>query len=85
MSTRIYAMASQAENAAIAVLQSQMKSALEGIATINNKLDTQSGLYVTQAEFQEFKRRWFLSHTMAALAGSIITGVAIYALTHFGK
>lgn len=76
-------MATQQENADIAVLKSQMKTALDGISSINTKLDNQAGIYVTNAEFNEFKKRWFLSHTLAAIAGSILTGTVLYIITHF--
>lgn len=78
-------MATMQENADIAVLKSQMKTALEGITSINQKLDNQAGLYVTQSEFTEFKKRWFLSHTLAGLAGSVLTGVILYIITQIAQ
>lgn len=74
-------MATQDEKSQIAVLQSQMQTVIKGIEGINSKLDNQAGLYVTQAEFKEFKQRWFLSHTLAAFAGAVIAGVVTYWLT----
>jgi len=75
-------MATATENSDIAVLKSEMGSVKETVARIESKLDAQAGVYVTQVEFAEFKKRWFLSHTMAAGAGAVITYVIVYILTH---
>lgn len=71
------------ENASIAVLQNEMKTLSATTARIETKLDTQSSMFLTRNEFNEFKARWFLSHTMAGLAGAVLTGVTIYILTHY--
>lgn len=74
----------QAPETEIAVLRSQMNTVIKGIDSIEAKLDKQAeslSNYVTQAEFKEFKQRWFLSHSMAAMAGGILTGVIVYYLT----
>lgn len=78
-------MATATEQTDIAVLKTKMESALKGIETINTKLDNQTALYLTRTEFDEFKKRWFLSHTLSGIAGSILTGVIIYIITHFGQ
>ena len=78
-------MATSSENADIAVLQSQMKILMDTANRVETKLDQINQTYVTREEFAEFKKRWFLSHTLAAGAGSVITGVVIYILTHMGK
>ena len=75
-------MATKTESAEIAVLQTQMKSVMEGVSRIEEKLDTQLGLFVTKSEFDEFKKRWLLSHTMSAFAGSVVTALTIYIITH---
>lgn len=74
-------MTTPSENADIAVLKSEMITVKETVARIESKLDQQNNTYVTQAEFAEFKKRWFLSHTLAGLAGSVLTAVIIYIIT----
>jgi hypothetical protein len=66
---------------AVAVLQSQMSTATDTLARIETKLDTFNSMFVSKAEFQEFKQRWFLSHTLAAVAGAVVTGVLTYIIT----
>lgn len=74
-------MATKTESAEIAVLQTQMKSVIDCVSRIEEKLDMQSSLFVTSAEFDEFKKRWLLSHTMSAFAGSVVTAITIYIIT----
>ena len=74
-------MATKTESAEIAVLQTQMKSVIDCVVRIEEKLDMQSSLFVTSAEFNEFKKRWLLSHTMSAFAGSVVTALTIYIIT----
>jgi len=74
-------MATKTESAEIAVLQTQMKSVMEGVGRIEEKLDIQTSLFVTKVEYNEFKKRWLLSHTMSAFAGSVITALTIYIIT----
>lgn len=78
-------MATQSENADIAVLQNQMKTVSETMIRVETKLDVFNTIFVTKAEFVEFKQRWFLSHAMSGIAGGVITGVAIYILTQVIK
>jgi len=75
-------MATKTESAEIAVLQTQVSSLIESVARIEEKIDNQAGIYVTRGEFEEFKKRWFLSHSISALFGSIVTGISIYVITH---
>lgn len=75
-------MATKSTETEIGILQTQMKSVMECVGRIEEKLDTQLGLFVTKAEFDEFKKRWLLSHTMSAFAGSVITAITIYIITH---
>lgn len=70
------------QDPAVAVLQSQMSTVSDTVSRIEVKLDTFNNSFVTKAEFNEFKQRWFFSHTLAALMGSIISGVTVYVLTH---
>lgn len=74
-------MATKTESAEIAVLQTQMKSVMECVSRIEEKLDLQTSMFVTKSEFNEFKKRWLLSHTMSAFAGSVVTAITIYIIT----
>lgn len=71
-------MATKSENADIAVLQSQMKSVLESLSSINSKLDN---TFVTKAEFNEFKQRWLFSHIIVGILSALVTGLTVYYLT----
>lgn len=73
------------EDPAVAVLQSQVATLTETANRIETKLDTFNANYVTKFEFDEFKKRWFLSHTLAGVAGSVLTGVIIYAINNLGR
>lgn len=75
-------MATANEQTDIAVLKTEVKTIKEVMVRIEQKIDNQTDLYVTRNEFNEFKQRWFLSHTLAAVAGSIITGLIVYFLTN---
>lgn len=75
-------MATPHENADIAVLKTKVENIESVLVRVESKLDAQSTNFVTQAEFSEFKKRWFLSHTLAAISGSVLTGVVIYIITH---
>ena len=75
-------MATKTESAEIAVLQTQMKSVMDCATRIEEKLDMQTSMFVTSAEFNEFKKRWLLSHSMSAIAGSVVTALIIYIITH---
>ena len=75
-------MATKTEAAEIAILQTQMATVLASVARIEKKLDEQAAIFITRGEFDEFKKRWFLSHSISALFGSIITGLSIYVITH---
>ena len=66
----------------IGILQTQMKSVMECATRIEEKLDLQTSLFVTKSEFNEFKKRWLLSHSMSAIAGSVVTALIIYIITH---
>ena len=74
-------MATKTESAEIAVLQTQMVSLMSCVKRIEEKLDLQTNMFVTSAEFNEFKKRWLLSHTMSAFAGSVVTALTIYIIT----
>lgn len=85
-------MATKSETADIAVLQTQMAGVVLDIGDI--KADTKSIVsslaslpegFVTRGEFSEFKKRWLLSHTMAGIVPSVLTGLVIYFLTHGAK
>jgi len=78
-------MATKTESAEIAVLQTQVGSLIESVARIEEKIDNQAGSYVTRGEFNEFKKRWFYSHSMSAFFGSLLTGISIYIITHIIK
>lgn len=65
------------ENADIAVLKSEMKSLKDAALRIEEKLDKQNEVYVSKGEFNEFKQRWFLSHTLAAVMGAVISGILV--------
>lgn len=82
---RVNAMTSN-EKADIAVLQSQMTTVIKGVSDINTKLDSQLALFVTKGEFNEFKKRWALSHTVVAIMTAVLTGLIIYFITgkHIG-
>lgn len=77
-------MATKSETSEIAVLQTQMQTALDGIAAISKKLDNQDSKYVFRTEFQEFKSRWALSHAIVGLICALITGLVVYFLTTRG-
>lgn len=79
-------MATKSENADIAVLQSQMITVIEGVSDINKKLDSQMSLFVTHGEFNEFKKRWALSHSIVAIMTAVGTALIVYFLTgkHIG-
>lgn len=78
-------MTAQTLDSDVAVLKSQMATTLDTVGRIETKLDTFNNQFVTKAEFDEFKKRWFLSHTMAGIAGAVLTGVVVYAITHLGQ
>lgn len=75
-------MATQKEQADIAVLSSQMGDVIKRLDNIDKKMDLSGSLYVTRTEFAEFKQRWFLSHTLSGLLGAVVSGLAVYYLTH---
>lgn len=75
-------MATIKEESQIAVLNSQMGDVIKRLDSIDKKLGDQQGMYVTRTEFQEFKSRWFFSHTLAALSGAIMSGLVVYYLTN---
>lgn len=70
---------------AVAVLQNQVANISDVVGRIETKLDTFNNSFVTKAEFDEFKKRWFLSHTMAGISGAVLTGVIIYIINNIGK
>lgn len=74
-------MATAIENADIAVLKTKTENIEKVLARVESKLDAQTNVYVTQAEFKEFKQRWFLSHTLAGMAGAILSAAITYWLT----
>lgn len=77
-------MATISENADIAVLQSQMKTLITSVESINTKLDNQNGIYVTRGEFTEFKSRWLFSHIVVALITAIVVALVEYYFLHNG-
>lgn len=66
----------------VAVLKSQITTITDTVSRIETKLDTFNNQFVTKAEFDEFKKRWFLSHTMAGIAGAVLTGVSVYIINN---
>ena len=77
-------MATKSENSDIAVLQTQMQAALDVLAAIQKKLDTQDDKFVPRTEFEEFKRRWALSHLLTAIISGAFVGLVVYFFTHGG-
>jgi hypothetical protein len=75
-------MATATEATDIAVLKTKVENIEKVMVRVEQKIDAQTDLYVTRTEFNEFKQRWFFSHTLAAVAGSVITGLIVYFLTH---
>lgn len=78
-------MATAVETTDIAVLKTKVDNIDKVIARVESKIDAQTDLYVTRTEFNEFKQRWFLSHTLAGLAGGVLTGVVIYIINNISK
>ena len=72
----------KSKDSEIAVLQNQVQVMTETVTRIEVKLDAFNNNFVSRSEFSEFKQRWFLSHTLASLAGAILSGVLVYVLTH---
>lgn len=75
-------MATQSEQTDIAVLKTKVDNIEKVLVRVEQKIDSQTDLYVTRTEFNEFKQKWFLSHSMAAIIGSVLTGLIVYFLTH---
>lgn len=75
-------MATKSENADIAVLQTEMKTMSDAVRRIETKLDMQNAVYVTRGEFDEFKKRWVMSHLIAAIVPSILTGLVVHFLVN---
>lgn len=75
-------MATAKEQSDIAVLNSQMGDVIKRLDSMNRKLDDQQNLYLTRTEFNEFKSRWFFSHSLAAIVGAVLSGLIVYYLTH---
>lgn len=71
-------MATVSENADIAVLQTEMKSVKDTVLRIETKLDTQTSMYVTRAEFMAFKKQYWLSHTLTAVLTAVFTYLVVY-------
>jgi len=74
-------MATASETTDIAVLKTKMENVEIVLSRVEKKIDAQTDLYVTRTEFNEFKQRWFLSHSLAAVIGSVLTGLIVYFLT----
>lgn len=74
-------MATAAETTDIAVLKTKVENIEKIMGRVEGKIDAQTDLYVTRNEFNEFKQRWFLSHSLSAVAGAVIAGVLVYILT----
>lgn len=70
----------------IAVLKTKVEAIEATSLRIETKLDTQIQLFVTKGEFDEFKKRWALSHTIVAIITAIITALVVYFITgkHLG-
>jgi hypothetical protein len=75
-------MATQTEQTDIAVLKTEVKTIKEVLVRVESKIDAQSELFVSRTEFNEFKQRWFFSHTLSAIAGSVVAGISVYILTN---
>jgi uncharacterized protein YgiM (DUF1202 family) len=65
----------------IAVLKTKVENIDKVLTRVETKIDAQSELYVTRTEFNEFKSKWLLSHTLSAVMGSVLTGLIVYFLT----
>lgn len=78
-------MATAQETTDIAVLKTEVKTIKDVLVRVESKIDAQNDLYVTRNEFNEFKQRWFLSHTLAGFAGAVLAGVLVYILTKGAK
>lgn len=78
-------MTAQSIDSDVAVLKSQMATTLDTVGRIETKLDTFNNQFVTKAEFEEFKKRWFLSHTMAGIAGAVLASVIVYIINNLIK
>jgi hypothetical protein len=77
-------MATKSENADIAVLQSQMETVISGVDGINKKLDGQAQTFVPKGEFEEFKKRWMLSHVIVGFVSAVLTGLTVYFISRGG-
>jgi hypothetical protein len=77
-------MATKSENSDIAVLQTQMQTALEGIGEIKVILSSQDNKYMLRTEFNEFKSRWALSHALVSIISIIFASLATYYFTSGG-
>lgn len=75
-------MATAAETTDIAVLKTKVDNIEKVLGRVEGKIDAQTDLYVTRTEFNEFKTRWLLSHTLTALIGAVLSGLIVYFLTH---
>lgn len=73
-------MATQSENADIAVLQTEMRTLKDAALRIETKLDAFNAMFVTRGEFNAFKRQYWLSHSMTAIITAAITGLVLYFL-----
>lgn len=68
----------------IAVLKTKVENIDKVLTRVESKIDAQNELYVTRVEFNEFKQRWFLSHSLAAVIGAVLSGLIVFFITHKG-
>ncbi|MDE1829387.1 MAG: hypothetical protein KGI25_03590 [Thaumarchaeota archaeon] len=78
-------MSVKSDNAEIAVLQTQMedvkgqiRSVSETVSRIEAKMDNRDEVYVLRTDFAQFKKQYWLSHTLTALLTAIIIGTIEY-------
>lgn len=74
-------MATAAEVTDIAVLKTKVDNIEKVLGRVESKIDAQNELYITRTEFNEFKQRWFLSHSLSAVLGAVMAGLIVYYLT----
>lgn len=75
-------MATASEATDIAILKTKVENIEKVLSRVEGKIDAQTDLYVSRTEFNEFKARWLLSHSLSAVLGAVMSGLIVYFLTH---